>query len=314
MTIFPAKLFSAHQGVAARLRRIPFPGRTDMPTESRSITIQPLTGALGAELSGVQLGETLSDASFATIRQALHDFGVIFFRDQELSLEAQVAFARRFGPTEVHPIVNGMTDYPEVIKVLKPAGESASFGTGWHSDNSFFEKPSLGSVLYGVTIPPYGGDTLFANQYLAYERLSDGLKSVLSGLTAIHSAGPAYTSESAKVKYEGKTAITYRWSDSVHALVEHPVVRTHPETGRKALYVNQMFTQRFKGWTDAESRPLLEYLYEHSTRPDFTCRFRWRPGSVAVWDNRCVQHYAMDDYQEYERLIYRVTIAGEKPL
>ena len=284
-----------------------------MLTESPAITIQPLTGAMGAEIHGVQLAQA-DDATFAAIREALFQYGAVFFREQELSHADQVAFARRFGELEVHPIVNGMPEHPEIIRVLKPAGESATFGTGWHTDNSFFEKPSMGSVLYGVTIPPQGGDTLFANQCLAYDSLSSGLKKTLDGLTAIHSAGPAYTSETAREKYEGKTAITYRWSDSVHDEVEHPVVRKHPVTGRKALYVNQMFTQRFAGWTAKESAPLLQYLYEHCCKPDFCCRFRWQPKSVALWDNRLVQHYALDDYQAYERLMFRVTIAGEKPL
>ncbi len=285
-----------------------------MLTESASsLTIQPLTGAMGAEISGVQLGQ-LSASDFAQVQTALFEYGAVFFRDQELSHADQIAFARRFGELEVHPIVNGMEDHPEIIKVLKPAGDSATFGTGWHSDNSFFEQPSLGSVLYGVTIPPQGGDTLFASQYLAYDALSPGLKATLDGMTAVHTAGPAYTSETAKEKYEGKTPITYRWSDSVHAEVEHPVVRTHPATGRKALYVNRMFTQRFTGWTAAESQGLLNFLYEHCAKPDFCCRFRWQPKSVALWDNRCVQHYALDDYQAYERLMYRVTISGERPV
>lgn len=285
-----------------------------MLTESASsITIQPLTGALGAEISGVQLA-ALNESDFAQIQGALFEYGAVFFRDQELSHADQIAFARRFGELEVHPIVNGMEEHPEIIKVLKPAGDSATFGTGWHSDNSFFEQPSLGSVLYGVIIPPQGGDTLFASQYLAYEALSEGLKATLDGMTAIHTAGPAYTSETAREKYAGKTPITYRWSDSVHAEVEHPVVRTHPVTGRRALYVNRMFTQRFTGWTAAESQGLLNFLYEHCAKPDFCCRFRWQPQSVALWDNRCVQHYALDDYQAYERLMYRVTISGERPV
>ncbi len=280
---------------------------------NQTMDIKPLSGALGAEITGIALGDDMPDSDFDAIYQAFLKYGALIVRDQELTLEAQINFARRFGELEVHPIVNGMEGKPEIIKVLKPAGESATFGTGWHTDNSFFREPSLGSVLYGKTIPPHGGDTLFANQYLAYERLSDGLKQVLDGLIAVHSAGPAYISETAKEKYEGKTAITYRWSDSVHEEVEHPVVRTHPVTGRRALYVNRMFTQRFKGWTAAESKPLLEYLYDYCVKPEFCCRFRWRENSVALWDNRCVQHYAIDDYQEYERLMYRVTIKGDVP-
>jgi len=280
---------------------------------SQAIEIRPLSGALGAEISGVKIGDALSNEAFDTIHRAFNDHGAVFFRDQNLSHQAQIDFARRFGELEQHPIVDGMEDHPEIIKVLKPAGESASFGTGWHTDNSFLERPSLGSVLYGVVIPPTGGDTLFANQYLAYETLSDGMKRMLGNLTAVHSAGPAFTSETAMEKYRGETAITYTWTDDVHEEVEHPVVRTHPDTGRKALYVNAMFTQRFAGWTAEESRPLLDYLYAHGTKPEFCCRFRWQAGSVALWDNRCVQHYAIDDYRDHERLMYGVTIRGERP-
>ncbi len=279
----------------------------------QAIEIVPLSGALGAEISGVQIGGILSNEAFDAIYQAFHDYGAVFFRDQDLTHQAQIDFARRFGELEQHPIVDGMEDHPEIIKVLKPAGDAASFGTGWHSDNSFLDRPSQGSVLYGVVVPPHGGDTLFANQYLAFEALSDGLKRMLEDFAAVHSAGPAFTSDTAMEKYEGDTAITYTWTDAVHDEVEHPVVRTHPDTGRKALYVNPMFTQRFSGWTVGESRPLLDYLYAHATKPEFCCRFLWQERSVALWDNRCVQHYAVDDYRDFERVMYRVTIRGERP-
>ncbi len=278
-----------------------------------SLSITPVTGACGAEISGVQIND-LSNEAFSNLHDALMDYGVIFLRDQHISLGDQIAFARRFGPLEVHPIVDGMADLPEVTKVLKPAGESASFGTGWHTDNSFFDKPSMGSVLYGKTIPPFGGDTLWANQYLAYERLSDGMKDMIKDLKAVHSASRAYTAETTRDKYEKKAAITYTWSDSVMDEVLHPVVRTHPVTGRKALYVNDMFTLRFEGMTEKESKPLLSYLFEQSTRPEYCCRFRWTPNTLALWDNRCTQHYAVDDYQQFERLMYRVTIEGDKPV
>ena len=207
-----------------------------------------------------------------------------------------------------------MNDNPQITKVFKPAGESASFGTGWHTDNSFFETPSMGSVLYGKTIPPFGGDTLFANQYLAYDALSKTMKEMLGGLKAIHSASDAYTVDGTQSKYDKKTAITYSWDDSIMDEVEHPVIRTHPETGRKALYVNDMFTLRIQGMSKAESRALLNYLFIHATRPEFCCRFRWSENAVAIWDNRCMQHYAVDDYQAYERLMYRVTIKGCLPV
>lgn len=278
-----------------------------------SLSISPLTGSCGAEISGVSLRQ-LTNSEFDAIHTALLDHGAIFIRDQDLSHEDQIEFARRFGSLEVHPIVDGMSEHPEITKVLKPAGESASFGVGWHSDNSFFKKPSMGSVLYSKIIPPYGGDTLFASQTVAYARLSEKMKEMLDGLYAVHSASRAYTAPTTKNKYEKNAAITYTWSDEIMDEVIHPVVITHPETGQKALYVNDMFTLRIDGMTEEESRPLLSYLFHHSTRPEFCCRFQWTKNTVAMWDNRSVQHYAVDDYQAYERLMYRVTIAGEIPV
>jgi len=278
-----------------------------------SIEIAPLTGACGAEISGVSL-KSLSNAEFDTIHSALLDYGAIFFRDQDLDHQSQIDFARRFGTLEVHPIVDGLEEHPEITRVLKPAGESASFGTGWHTDNSFFKKPSMGSVLYSKIIPPFGGDTLYASQTLAYDRLSERMKEMIDGLNAVHSASRAYTAPTTKDKYDKKAAITYTWTDEIMDEVIHPVVITIPETGRKALYVNDMFTLRFDGMSEEESRPLLSYLFHHATRPEFCCRFRWTPNTVAMWDNRIVQHYAVDDYQAYERLMYRVTITGEAPV
>lgn len=276
------------------------------------LSIHPLTGSCGAVLSGVDLN-SLSDGAFTAIHDALMQFGVIFFHDQDLSFEQQIAFGKRFGPLEVHPIVDGMQEHAELTKVLKPAGQSASFGTGWHSDNSFQACPSLGSILYGKIIPPFGGDTLFANQIAAYERLPDEMKRKLDGLHAVHSASEAYTVEGTKEKFEKKTPITYSWDDSIMDEVLHPVVRTHPITGKKALFVNAMFTLRIADVPQEESRELLDFLFDHATRPEFCCRFRWRENALAIWDNRSVQHYAVDDYQDYERLMYRVTIEGDRP-
>ncbi|MGI9345808.1 MAG: TauD/TfdA dioxygenase family protein [Gammaproteobacteria bacterium] len=278
-----------------------------------ALDIQPVTGACGALIAGVRLAD-LSETNFQLIQQTLSTYGVVFMPDQDLNLESLAGFGSRFGQLEVHPIVDGLEDMPQVTKVWKPAGESASFGTGWHSDNTFQQCPSMGSVLYSKTIPPVGGDTLFAHQALAYDRLSDAMKAMLAGMQAVHSASEAYTVAGTQEKYQKKTAITYSWSDSIHEEVLHPVVRTHPFTGRKALFVNPMFTLRFEGMSQAESQPLLSWLFEHATRPEFCCRFRWAENTVAIWDNRLVQHYAVDDYQDYERLMYRVTIAGDRPV
>lgn len=282
-----------------------------LDTNFKTFSVHKITAAMGAEISGIDLSNDLSEEAFQEIRTALFAYGAIGFRNQKLTFGDHTRFAKRFGTLEVHPIVNGMEDHPEIIKMHKPAGTPASFGVGWHSDNSFFEKPSLGSILYAEVVPPVGGDTLFANQQLAYQHLSDGLKETLENLVAVHSARDAYTSPSALEKYDGDGPISYKKSDIVTRSVEHPVIIRHPVTGAKALYVNPMFTSHFKGWSIEESRPLLAYLFEHATRLEFQCRFRWEAGSVVIWDNRIVQHAALNDYEAYERLIYRITVNGD---
>jgi taurine dioxygenase len=278
-----------------------------------SIEVIPVAGALGAEIRGVNLAKA-SDSDIAEIQQGFHDHGVVFFRDQDLTVDGELSFARHFGEPDVHPIANGMETHPEVIAVRKPAGEDAFFGTSWHTDNSFFECPSAITILYGVEIPPYGGDTVFASMEGAYERLSEPMKRFLDPLVAVHSAGAAFDPRTTgDAKYRGETAISYRYSDEIFDEVEHPVVRTHPVTGRKSIYVNAMFTQRIVGLESHESDALLEMLYAHATRHELTCRFAWQPGSLAMWDNRCVQHYAINDYRDFERTLYRVTITGSRP-
>lgn len=279
------------------------------------IEVKPVSGAVGAEVSGVDLSKELDDATFGEIHRAFLRHGVVFFRGQRLSHEAQLRFARRFGEPDVHPIANGLAEHPEIIRVLKPKGERAFFGTSWHTDNSFFEKPSAVTILYGEKVPPVGGDTLFASMERAWETLSPAMQAFLAPLRAVHSAGRAYDPRTTgEAKYRGETAITYRYSDAIWDEVEHPVMRTHPETGRRSLYVNAMFTQRIVGLHPDESRALLDMLYAHAARPELCCRFRWQDGSVAVWDNRCLQHYAIDDYADYERVMYRVTITGTRPV
>lgn len=279
-----------------------------------TLSVRRLAGALGAEMFGVDLSKPCDGEVFDRVHQALLEHHVLVFRDQELSRAEQLAFARRFGTPEIHPIANGLDEYPDVIRVLKPAGESAFFGTSWHTDNSFFEKPSSITMLYGERIPEYGGDTVFASMERAYDSLSAAMKAFLDPLVAVHSAESAYDPKTTgEAKYRGETAITYTFSDSIYQQAEHPVIRTHPETGRKSLYVNPMFTQHIVGLAPNESAALLEMLYAHATRPDFTCRVRWQPGTVTMWDNRCVQHYAIDDYADFERVMYRVTLSGERP-
>lgn len=277
-----------------------------------TIEVEPLASALGAYIHGVDFSNSLSDAQFQDVQDALVNNGVIFFKNQDLSPERQLEVAHRLGTPEVHPIVEGSNDHPELIEVLKPAGEGASFGTGWHTDNTFFEKPSMITMLYGIEIPPVGGDTLWASMEKAYTHLSDGMKTLLDGLVAVHSAKIAFDPRATAEKYEGKHSLKYKFSDAVNAEVEHPLIRTHDVSGRKSIFVNPMFTIRIKGMTEKESAPILKYLYDFSTQPEFSCRFRWQEKSIAMWDNRSTQHFAMNDYVEYRRLMRRVTIGGDK--
>jgi taurine dioxygenase len=275
-----------------------------------TIEVRRIAGALGAEVSGVELGRSLPEPVIGEIRQALLDNIVIFFRDQHMTAEQQKAFGQRFGTLNVHDYVDGMALHPEIIEVRKEPEERQNFGGSWHTDVSYLEEPALGSILYAREVPDYGGDTLFANMYLAYETLSDGMKAMLDGMSAVHSARGPYGPRS---DYAADRSMNIRLSNTANAEVEHPVVRTHPETGRKLLYVNSVFTTRFKDMTEEESAPLLRFLFDHAVRPEFTCRFAWENNAVAFWDNRCAQHYAINDYQGRRRVMHRVTVNGDRP-
>jgi taurine dioxygenase len=279
------------------------------------IKVKRIAGALGAELEGVNLAEPLGNDTFAAVHRALLDHCVIFFRDQVMTPDQQVAFARRFGAISIHPYAAAVEGHPQVMRVFKEKDDKVNFGGGWHSDMTFLEKPPLGSVLYAKEVPPQGGDTMFANQYLAYEALSAGMKRTLDGLNAVHSANAQYGVDgmSEANRHNDQRSMKPKTSEDAKAEMIHPVVRTHPETGRKALYVNIGFTQRFEGWTKEESRPLLRWLYEHCAKPEFTCRFAWDKNAVAFWDNRCTQHYALNDYHGHRREMHRVTVEGDRP-
>ena len=271
-----------------------------------TLTLRKVAGALGAEISGVDLAQPQPDAIIAQIRAAFVEHQVIFFRDQTLTPEQQLAFGRRFGPLNIHPYVSGMTDFPEIMEVIKEPSEKVNFGGGWHSDMSFLQQPSIGSILYALEIPEWGGDTLFASQAAAYEAVSPGLRATLDGLSAVHSASREYapTGHSA----QKRASMSVIEAEGAVGEFVHPMVLTHPETGRKALYVNPAFTLKVAGWTTRESKPLLEFLFNHCRNEAFTCRFAWTPGAVAFWDNRSVWHYALNDYHGQRRHMRRVTV------
>ncbi len=274
----------------------------------RTIEVRPIAGALGAELRGVDLAQALPDATVAEIRRAFLDHLVIFFRDQRLEPAAFMAFARRMGEPIEYPLVKGIDGFPEVIEVKKLEHERQNFGGIWHSDTAYLERPPMGSMLLAREVPPRGGDTEFANQYLAYEALSAGMRRLLDGLVAVNvsTKADATRTREDRVRTEGRT-------EAREYLAEHPAVRTHPETGRKALYVNVGHTARFRDMTEEESTPLLEFLFRHQVRPEFTCRFRWEVGSLALWDNRCAQHNPINDYHGFRRVMHRITLAGDRP-
>ena len=258
-------------------------------------------GALGAEILGVDLSKTIPEKE---IRRAFLEHGVIFFREQKLDPAQFMTFARAMGKPIEYPFVKGIEGFPEVIEVKKLEHEKHNFGGIWHSDTAYLQEPPMGSMLLAREVPPYGGDTEFASQTLAYEALSDGMKRLLDGMVAVNASSKADVTRTREDRVK---------EYSEHYEAEHPVVRTHPETGRKALYVNRGHTVRFRGMTEAESAPLLEFLFRHQVKPEFTCRFQWQVGSLAFWDNRCTQHNPINDYHGHRRVMHRITLAGDKP-
>jgi len=282
----------------------------------QTLSVRPIAGSLGAEIGGVDLAAPLRNSVAEELRRAFVEHLVLFFRDQTLTPEQHLALSRLFGPLARMPYVKHMDDYPDIIAVLKEADERniSTFGNAWHSDFSFLETPPLGSLLYAREVPMRGGDTIFANMYAAYDALSVGMKRMLDPLLAMHSGRPYGVAGVPKDLKVSRSIAIERDNPAADREMAHPVVRVHPESGRKALYVNAIYTVRFEDMTAAESRPLLHFLYEHCTRPEFTCRFRWQPGSLAIWDNRCTLHYAVNDYDGERRLMHRTTVAGERPI
>jgi len=278
------------------------------------LSITPVTPELGADIHGVDL-RTAGPDTIAAIQAAFAERSLLFIRDQHLSLDDLPAVTAKFGAVLRVPYVEGVASHPDVIAVLKEAEEKkiSTFGGTWHSDFSFLAEPPAATLLYAVELPPVGGDTIWASQYLAYEALSDGMKALLDPLRAVHTGWPHGTSGPSPDVPVSKSVRMVRNDPSADREVLHPVVRVHPVTGRKALFVNPVYTQRFEGMTVAESKPLLDYLHQHSTRAEFCCRLRWSPRTLTMWDNRCLMHLAVNDYDGHRRLLYRTTTAGEMP-
>ena len=274
------------------------------------LDVRPISGALGAEIHGVDLAGDLADETVAAIRRVWLDHLVVFFRDQKLSFDRYLALARRFGTPVEYPFVRGIEGYPEIITVAKLEHETVNFGGIWHSDTAYLERPPMGTMLLAREVPPVGGDTLFANMYLAYETLSPGMKRLLDPLKAVNSSAKADANRTREDRAKANPGSNQPVDGYV---AEHPVVRTHPETGRKSLYVNGGHTLRFAGMTEEESAPILDFLFRHQVKPDFTCRFHWAEGSLAFWDNRAAQHNPVNDYHGYRRVMHRITLAGDVP-
>ena len=281
----------------------------------RTITVSPIAGALGAEISGVDLSQPLNQETWSEIHRAFLENLVILFRDQKLDPASFKTFAAHFGPLLEDPIVKSKDGEPLILSVTKEKHERKAFGETWHSDSTHWEKPPLASLLYAVEIPPTGGDTMFANQYMAYDALSPGLKATLGELRSVHRPDHyrkaffegAFDDRSMKMR-DDEAARANVMKESVH-----PVIRTHPETSRKALFVNNSYTRYFEGWTEEESKPLFQWLMGHAVRPEFTCRFRWSPGAVAIRDNRCAMHHPINDYHGHRREMMRIVVEGDRP-
>ncbi|MDP1631505.1 MAG: TauD/TfdA family dioxygenase [Caulobacter sp.] len=272
------------------------------------LTLSPMTPTIGAEVEGIDLTRPLTPAIVSALRQALLDWKVLFFRGQDISTEQHLAFARCFGDLEVHPFAPHKPDYPEVLAITHNDKNKGRENT-WHSDVTWRAEPSLGSILRAIELPPVGGDTLFADMYAAYDGLSDEVKAKIDGAMAVHD----FAHFRVAMRKRGLSEEQITAMNEKYPMVEHPVVRTHPETGRKAIYVNAAFTQHIVGMEKGESDALLAHLYAQAAIPEYQCRFRWTPNAIAFWDNRASQHYAASDYFPAVRRMERVTVVGDRP-
>ena len=270
----------------------------------------PISGACGAEVSGIDLERDLDRERVEALSAGLGEYGVLVFRGQTLSPEGHLAMGEAFGGVNVNRFFKAVDGYPGIAEVRKEPDQRENIGGQWHTDHTYDNEPALGSILAARELPPLGGDTQFSSMYAAYEALSDGLKAMLSGMKAVHSSRHVFGTRANYVTEGSDLAGRLGNNDAAVQDAVHPVVIRHPVSGRAALYVNRGFTLRFDGWTAEESRPLLNMLYEHGSRPEFTCRVRFEPGTVVFWDNRATWHYALNDYAGHRRLMHRVTVEG----
>ena len=277
---------------------------------ARNLNIKPAGPNVGAFVENVDLADELDAGTVDQLKDALGQNGVLFFRGQTLPPARHVALAEKFGGVNINRFFTHVDGWPNIAEVRKEPDQKANIGGGWHTDHSYDQIPALGSILVARETPEVGGDTIFASMYAAYDALSDGLKDTLNSLNAVHSSRHAF-GENSRHKQRGDDMETRLGNPELATQdAVHPVVISHPISGRKALYVNPGFTTHFEGWTEEESAPLLEMLYAHAGRPEFAYRFQWAPGSVAFWDNRATWHRALNDYQGHRRLMHRITVEG----
>ena len=274
-----------------------------------TINVKPLSGNIGAEIDGVNL-KKISKEQFKEIKIVFGKYGVIFFRNQNLSPEEEIIFAELWGEININRFFTNLEGYPKIALVSKEPDQKKNIGGAWHTDHTYDLEPAMGSILFAHQVPKKGGDTLFSSMYAAYETLSDGLKDTLKNMYGRHSSRHVFGTSRAERKDDTVGRIIN--SDKAKQDAIHPVVITHPQTGKKALFVNPTFTLGFDGWSNEESKPLLNYLYSHATKPEFTCRFKWEEGSIAFWDNRSTWHLAVNDYHGQRRLMHRITINGTR--
>ena len=271
------------------------------------INLVPVEGGVGIEIQDIDLSKDLSDSIFSDIKQAFVKHGLIFFRNQHLTPHEHIKFATRWGLININRFFTKVKGYDQIAEVRKEGDQKVNIGGEWHTDHSYDQIPAMGSILLAKETPEIGGDTLFACMYKAYESLPDNMKDTIENLNAVHSSRHVFGNQSDHVKASG---VKLHNSDLATQEAIHPVIIIHPESKRKALYVNRTFTLNFEGWTVKESKPILDFLYNHATKSENTTRFRWEPGSMAFWDNRCTWHYALNDYHGKKRLMHRITIEG----